>query len=382
MKIINGAIFRWRWLSFGRMKDKVSGNFNIEKEDTKMKKVNHVLKNTKKMVALLLTAVLLCTAAVAFASCAKTEKRTLAQKVSDGESLRIGVIQYLSHPSLDNCYAGVREALKQSGIKCEITYKVGSNTSAENDCSAFAQDMVTSGYDLVIAIATPAATLAYAATGDTEIPMIFCAVSDPVTAHFVKSMEVPGDLCTGTSDVLDLEAQVDLIQKMQPDLKSIGILYTSSEANSLTNLKNFRAICEKRGLQVNAKAVQNASDVPAAAEAVAAESDCINNFTDNNVVNNLNVVLEAADRHGIPVYGSEVEQVRNGCLAAVSIDYVALGRVTGQMAVEVMKGADCKTMAVKTITDATPVINQTVLEKLGMSMPVGYENAEIVTDRH
>ena len=106
--------------------------------------------------------------------------------------------------------------------------------------------------------------------------------------------------------------------------------------------------------------------------------DCINNFTDNNVVNNLSVVLTAADKYGIPVYGSEEEQVINGCLASVSIDYVALGRVTGEMAVSVLKGEDASTMAVKTITEATPVINSSVLKKLGLSTPEGYSEVKTV----
>lgn len=332
----------------------------------------------KKLLAICLAALLFCASVFACVSCGDTEK-SLAEKVKAGETVKIGVIQYLSHPSLDNCYAGVKAALDESGIACEITYKVGSNTTAENDCTAFAQDMASSGYDLIIAIATPAAVKVYAATADTKIPVIFCAVSDPVAANLVRDMQNPGDLCTGTSDVLDLEAQVDLIQSMQPDVKTIGILYTSSEPNSLTNLANFRKICEARNIRVEAAAVQSASDVPAAAEAVAAKSDCINNFTDNNVVDNLTVVLEAADRHKIPVYGSEIEQVKNGCLAAVSIEYVALGRVTGQMAVDVMRGADPATMAVKTITDATPVINTDVLKKLNLTLPEKYQSAETVT---
>ena len=123
-------------------------------------------------------------------------------------------------------------------------------------------------------------------------------------------------------------------------MKKIGVIYTASETNSISNLAVLRGICEARGLEVVAKSVQNAADVPSAAEAVAAEVDCINNFTDNNVVYNLKSVLAAAEKYHIPVYGSEVEQVSNGCLAAVSIDYVALGKTTGEMAIEVLNGKD------------------------------------------
>ena len=284
----------------------------------------------------------------------------------------------MSHPSLDNCYNGVISALESSGIQYTVDYQIGSGNSADSDCTNFAKNMVAANYDMIIAIATPAAKSAFAATDDTEIPVIFCAVSDPVAAGLVESMDAPGYLCTGTSDVLDLEAQVALIKAMQPEVKSIGILYTSSEDNSITNLKNFKAICDKEGIEVVATAVQGASDIPSAAEELASKVDCINNFTDNNVVNNLSVVLTAADKYGIPVYGSEEEQVINGCLASVSIDYVALGKVTGEMAVSVLKGEDASTIAVKTITEATPVINSSVLKKLGLSTPEGYSEVKTV----
>lgn len=284
----------------------------------------------------------------------------------------------MSHPSLDNCYNGIISALENSGIEYTVDYQTGSSSSADADCTNFAKNMVAANYDMIIAIATPAAKAAFAATDDTEIPVIFCAVSDPIAAGLVESMEAPGYICTGTSDVLDLEAQVAIIKAMQPDVKSIGILYTSSEDNSITNLKNFKSVCDKENIEVVATAVQGASDIPSAAEELASKVDCINNFTDNNVVNNLSVVLSAADKYGIPVYGSEEEQVVNGCLASVSIDYVALGKVTGEMAVEVLNGADASAMPVKTITEATPIINSSVLKKLGLSIPEGYSEVKTI----
>lgn len=329
-----------------------------------------------KIISVILAVVCL---AAAFASCGGSDKSTSStQSDESGKKLKIGIIQYMSHPSLDNCYEGVMSALNSSGLDFETDLQTGSSASAETDCANFAKNMVADNCDMIIAIATPAAKAAFAATADTDIPVIFCAVSDPIEAGLVNSNEEPGDLCTGTSDVLDLEAQVNLIQAMQPDVKTIGILYTSSEDNSITNLKNFKEVCDKRGLTVEASAVQSASDIPTAADTLASKVDCINNFTDNNVVTNLSVVLSAADKYGIPVYGSEEEQVKNGCLASVSIDYVALGKVTGEMAIDVLKGADIKKMAVKTITDATPIINSDVLASLSMTLPAEYEGAATV----
>ena len=321
----------------------------------------------KKIIALLLAAIMM----FAFAGCSENKNK-------EDSVLKIGIIQYMSHPSLDNCYNGIISALENSGIEYTVDYQTGSSSSADADCTNFAKNMVAANYDMIIAIATPAAKAAFAATDDTEIPVIFCAVSDPIAAGLVESMEAPGYICTGTSDVLDLEAQVAIIKAMQPDVKSIGILYTSSDDNSITNLKNFKSVCDKENIEVVATAVQGASDIPSAAEELASKVDCINNFTDNNVVNNLSVVLSAADKYGIPVYGSEEEQVVNGCLASVSIDYVALGKVTGEMAVEVLNGADASAMPVKTITEATPIINSSVLKKLGLSIPEGYSEVKTI----
>lgn len=321
----------------------------------------------KKIIALLLVAIMM----FAFAGCSENKNK-------EDSVLKIGIIQYMSHPSLDNCYNGIISALENSGIEYTVDYQTGSSSSADADCTNFAKNMVAANYDMIIAIATPAAKAAFAATDDTEIPVIFCAVSDPIAAGLVESMEAPGYICTGTSDVLDLEAQVAIIKAMQPDVKSIGILYTSSEDNSITNLKNFKSVCDKENIEVVATAVQGASDIPSAAEELASKVGCINNFTDNNVVNNLSVVLSAADKYGIPVYGSEEEQVVNGCLASVSIDYVALGKVTGEMAVEVLNGADASAMPVKTITEATPIINSSVLKKLGLSIPEGYSEVKTI----
>ena len=286
---------------------------------------------------------------------------------ADGK-LRVGIIQYMSHPSLDNCYTGIIAALEDSGIAYTAERQIGSSNSAAADCSAFAQNMVAQGCDLIVAIATPAATAAFAAVEGTDIPLIFCAVSDPVAAELVTDMNAPGGNCTGTSDVLDLEAQVSLIRTVQPEVKSIGVLYTTSEQNSISHLARLNAICGELGIAVDAVGVQNGSDIPAAATALAGRVDCINNFTDNNVVENLSVVLDAANAAGIPVYGSEEEQVAGGCLASMSIDYVALGKVTGEMAASVLGGEKPATMAVRTIREATPVVNAAVAATLGLSV--------------
>ena len=314
------------------------------------------------------------------AACSKAQEEQSSassqQSSADVEAYTVGIIQFGSHPSLDNCYAGVEQALEASGLNITIDRQDGNFDSAT--CDTIAKNMVSKNYDMIIGIATPAAVSAYSAAANTTIPVVFCAVSDPVSAGLVESLEQVGGNCTGTSDILDLAAQVEMIQAMQPEMDSIGVLYTTSEANSVSQLARLKEIAAEKNIEIVEQGVQSAADIPQAAASLAAKVDCINNFTDNNVVNNLNIVLEQANAAGIPVYGSEEEQVVNGCLASIGLDYIALGNVTGNMALEILNGADASSLAVKTITETTPFINKSVMEGFEITLPEAYADAVFV----
>ena len=349
----------------------------------------------KKVMAFLIAAAM----ALGCAGCAggDTQKTTTAQTMTAGtasaqadnsqaqsedntsaKETKIGIIQYGSHPSLDNCYNGVYSALVTGYDlgKVSLDHQIGNFDS--QTCDTIAKNMVAKNYDIIIAIATPAAVSAYAATANSDVPVIFCAVSDPVAAGLVDSLEKPNGDCTGTSDILDLNSQVELIKTLQPDVEKIGVLYTTSEANSVSQLAKLKEITEPLGIEVVAQGVQTAADIPQAAASLCAQVDCVNNFTDNNVVGNLSVLLEQSNAAGIPVYGSEIEQVINGCMASISIDYVKLGQVTGEMAVRVLKGENPGDIPVGQITEGTPVVNTDVLAAFEIELPEAYADAEKV----
>lgn len=315
---------------------------------------------------------------MALTGCANSSGST-AENSGSGDKVQIGIIQFAAHPSLDNCYEGIKagliEAYGEDGVAIDLQNGAGDSAT----CDTIAANFVSKGYDEIYAIATPAALSAYSAASKSDIPVVFCAVSDPVAAGLTESLDAGNEKCNGTSDVLDLDAQVDLIQAIQPDVKKIGVLYTTTEANSLSQLKTLKTVCEGRGIEVVEQGVSGAADIPQAAANLASQVDCINNFTDNNVVNNLSILLEKANAAGVPVYGSEIEQVKNGCIASISIDYVALGKVTAEMGVKILNGTDPKTMPVGTISDGTPVINTDVMDKFGFAIPDSFENAEKVT---
>lgn len=351
-----------------------SGYFTTDKRRNIMKKT-HIAKFLGAAMALTL----------ALTGCASGTNSSTASGSESGDpaaaegAKKIGVIQYAAHPSLDNCYEGVRQGLVEAYGEDGVVIDLQNGQGDGATCDTIAANFVSKGYDMIYAIATPAALSAYSAASKSNIPVVFCAVSDPVAAGLTESLEAGNENCNGTSDILDFSAQVDLIQSIQPEVKKIGVLYTTTEANSLSQLKSFKEVCDGKGIEVVEQGVSGAADIPQAATTLASQVDCINNFTDNNVVNNLTIVLEKANAAGIPVYGSEVEQVKNGCLASISIDYIALGKKTAEMGIEILNGTDPKTMAVGTISDGTPVINSEVMEKFGFTVPEKYASAEMVT---
>lgn len=322
----------------------------------------------RKMMAAVLTAAAML---VASTGCATAPK--------EKDSYKIGVIQFGTHPSLDNCYAGIEQGLQGSDIADKITIDRQDGNFDSATCDTIAKNMAAQNYDLIFAIATPAAVSAYSATQNSQTPVVFCAVSDPVAAGLVESMDKGSKNCNGASDVLNLDAQVALIRAMQPDVKTIGVLYTTSEANSISQLGTLEEIAAAAGIKIESQGVQGAADIPQAATSLASKVDCINNFTDNNVVSNLSVLLEKANAANVPVYGSEVEQVKNGCIASISIDYVTLGEKTANMGVDILKGGNPAEMSVIKISEGTPVVNTEVMEQFGIALPAGYEYAEKVT---
>lgn len=322
----------------------------------------------------------------AAASSAVSSQNTASPSPGSGAKAAksIGIIEYAVNASLDNCHEGFMKGLEESG------YQEGENLTVDfqnaqadaNNAKTIAQTMVAKNYDMVMGIATPAAMALYGAAKPTGTPTVFTAVSDPVGAGIVKSMERPGTNCTGSADVLPLESQIKMIRAFLPNAKKIGVLHTASEPNSTASLKKFQSLAPNYGFEVIEIGVAGSSDVEPAMKALISKGvDCVNNFTDNNVVNHLSGLLQAANEAKIPIFGSEVEQVKDGCLASVSIDFVALGKETGKMAAKILDGTSkAEDTPVYTVDVGKPVCNEKMMKQLGISLPKDYSNAENVAE--
>ena len=330
----------------------------------------------KRTIAVLLT---MAMAATMMAGCgSKSDSKT-----ADGEkSYTIGISQFAEHGSLDNCREGFLEGLKEEGIEegknLNVEYK---NSAADmGTASQIASSFVSDKVDLICGIATPSAQTAYNAAMDTDISVIYTAVTDPKAAELADDKGNPVGEVTGTSDKLPIEAQLKMIRELLPDAKKIGILYTTSEANSVSAIAEYKEKVGDYGFELVEKGITNTSEIALATDDLLSQVDCISNLTDNTVVSSLPAILDQANEKGIPVFGSEIEQVKIGCLAAEGIDYVSLGKDTGKMAAKILKGeVKAEDMEYQLLTESNLYVNEKVAENLGITVPDSMNDRAVET---
>jgi putative ABC transport system substrate-binding protein len=277
----------------------------------------------------------------------------------------IGIGQFGPHASLDNCREGFIAGLAEEGIiegeNLTIDYQDANFDGGT--ANLIAQSFVSSNVDLICAIATSMAQAAYNAA-EGKIPVIFTAVTDPVLAGITE-----GNI-TGTSDMLPVEAQLQLIRALMPDATKIGIMYTTSEVNSESAIAVYEDLADDYGFEIITTGISTSADIPLAIDGLLSRVDCLTNLTDNTVVGSLPVILEAANEKGIPVFGSEIEQVKIGCVASEGLEYYELGKQTGKMAAKVLKGeAEASEIPYEIISESFLYINSTVMEEFGFTLP-------------
>ena len=293
-------------------------------------------------------------------------------KAENGASYTIGIGQFATHGSLDNCREGFLQGLAEEGIvegqNLTVLYE---NAQADGGiASQIVTNFVSQKVDLICGIATPMAQSAYGVGKKNDIPVIYTAVTDPIAAELANADGTPVGEVTGTSDKLPVTEQLAMIRDILPDAKTIGIMYTTSEVNSLSAIEEYKIAAPEYGFEIVETGISTTADVPLAADSLLSKVDCVTNLTDNTVVASLPVILDKANKSNVPVFGSEIEQVKIGCLAAMGLDYIDLGKQTGKMAAAVLKGEKkASEMDFEVIEEAAFYGNEKVAENLGITFP-------------
>lgn len=293
---------------------------------------------------------------------------------SDGQQdtekkVKLGIIQVAEHPALDAARQGFLDTLEENG------YVEGKNLivdygNAQGDQTALktiAKKLVTGNCDLILAIATDSAQAVAAET--TKIPILITAVTDPVAAKLVQSNEKPGTNVTGTNDMNPVKEQVELLQKLAPQTKRIGVIYNAGEVNSVVQVDMVKDTASKAGLNVVEATVSNTSEVMQAAQSLVGRADAFYIPTDNTVSSSVESIIKVAEANAIPVVVGEAAMVDRGALATIGIDYYKLGKQTAEMALRVLKGEKPQEMPVEGQKDMDLVLNMKAAKAMKVTIP-------------
>ena len=308
---------------------------------------------------------------LSLAGCGSAASATSAAASGSGQQAdyTVGILQYTSHSSLDEIAAAIQSELEQQALAAGVTIRVelkngqGDAATINDICKMFVSDKV----DLIIPIATPAATAAAAAVQGTDIPLVYSAVTDPVAAQLAQSMEAPGENMTGTSDYIDTAKILDLVLANNPDTKTLGLIYNLGETNSAATIEALRPVLEEKGIQAVESTVTTPGEVQMAAQNLVSKGvDAIFVPIDNTVASAMSVLADEAIKGGVPVYTAADSLVRDGGLATTGVNYTKLGELTAQLAVQVLQGEEPATMPVQVLNDGIVTVNTTTAKALGI----------------
>ncbi len=322
----------------------------------------------------LMLASLLLVISLLLAGCSSGGSKTAgggqeSSKGNETKVIKLGIIQIVEHPALDAARKGFLEAMKAGGyeegknLQVDFQNAQGDQSTLQNIARKFAQDKK----DLILAIATPSAMAM--ANETQEIPILITAVTDPVAAKLVNSMEKPGTNVTGTTDMNPIKEQLELLQQLVPGAKKVGVIYNSSEVNSQVQVKIVKEEAVGLGLTVIEAPVTASNEVVQAAQSLVGKVEAIYIPTDNTVVASVAGVLQVAEQHKIPVIAGESNTVEAGALGTIGIDYYKLGEQTGQMALRVLKGEKPQDMPIEKQKDLSIVLNARAAQAFGVTIP-------------
>ncbi|NQJ22233.1 ABC transporter substrate-binding protein [Streptococcus suis] len=296
-----------------------------------------------------------------------TQKEQTRQSASS-EKVKIGVLQFVTHDSLDEIYKGIKAGLEEGGYSTTDNLDIDfMNAEADqSQVQTMSKKLVDNGNELLIGIATPAAQGLANAT--TELPIIMGAVTDPVGANLVKDLKNPGGNITGVSDQTPVADAVSLIKEITPEAKTIGVLYSSNEDNSKIQVAEFKAAAEEAGYTVLEYAVASSNELASTVEVATSKTDVLFTPVDNTVASAFSTVVSVANKTKTPIFTSVEDMVEGGGIASVTLSQYDLGVATGKMAAKILDGANPGDTPVQIFNEGTVVVNQKVAKELGINL--------------
>ena len=293
------------------------------------------------------------------------------QPAQAAEKKTVAITQIVEHPALDACRKGVEEELKAQGVDFDWSYE--SAQGNPGTAAQIARKFVGDAPDVIVAISTPSAQAIVAATKD--IPVVFTAVTDPVGAKLIADPEKPGGNVTGMTDLSPIGRHLELIARITPNAKRIGVISNPGEANSVTLVDLLKGHAPARGMTIVEAAAPRSNDVLAAARSLVGKVDAIYVPTDNTVVSALEGVIKTGIENKIPVYAGDTDSVPRGAIAALGFNYYDVGRQTGAIVARVLKGEKPGDIAVEGVQKTELAVNPKSAQAMGVTIP-----AEVVAE--
>lgn len=324
----------------------------------------------------LVVAIMVAMVSVLFVGCGSSSDK------KDDKVVKIGIVQLVEHPSLDQIRTETVKQLKADGYvdgeNIEIVYKNAQND--QNNLKTIVDGFVSQKVDVIVPITTPAAQAAYGATKD--IPIVFAAVTDPVEAGLVKSYDETTENVTGVSDRVSAERIMDLANEITPNIKSIGLIRNSGEANSKVIADELKDYAKKNGMTVIDSTVINSSEVQQATQyLVSKKVDIAFTGIDNTIASAMPVINKELIEAKIPFYVGADSMVGDGGLATCGIDYTELGQSVGKMVEQVIEGTPISDIPVIEMTDLSNYVNTETAKKIGITIPEDVlKNATIINE--
>lgn len=285
---------------------------------------------------------------------------------SDGSKTTVGIAQIVTHPSLDAIREGTLEGLKANGYTegDNLAVDVQNPQGDQSTLTSIANTWASAKLGAVVAITTPVAQACAQAVKNA--PIIFTGVTDPVKAGLVTTWEKPTDQITGISDLNPIDKQLALVKQVKPDAKVVGIVYSSSEANSQVQVDMAKEQAGKEGLTIKTATIANSSEIQQAAESL----DCDVYFvpTDNTVVSGLEALIQVAEKKKRPIISVDADSVDRGTVAAYALDYKQMGIQTGAMVAKILKGTKPSALPVETTDQIILTVNPGAATKMGVTL--------------